>query len=226
VEAFQEADMTTITVTRDYGCGGHEIATRVRDILGYQFFDGPFLRQVATEVGLSRNEAVDFTEDDYKVKTFMERLISFNPAEMRISPTSTKEMQHLDVPRFDDADSVELVKAVIHFAYERGNVIIVGRGAQVVLRNQPNTLHVRIIAPLETRLKNVQESEKLSLPAARQYLEGRDKSTRDYLARFFSTHWDDTFLYHLTINTGYCQIEQAAQLIVAAAQQMVGEKVP
>jgi cytidylate kinase len=218
--------MTTITVTRDYGCGGHEIATRVGELLGYQFFDGPFLRQVASEVGLSREEAVDFTEDDYKVKTFLERLIAFNPAEMRISPSSTKEMQHMDVPRFDDADSINLVKAVVHFAYEHMDVVIVGRGAQVILRNQPNALHVRIIAPMETRLKNVQESEKMSLAAARQYLEGKDKSTRDYLARFFSTQWDDPSLYHMTINTGYCEIEQAAQLVVVAAQQMVGAKVP
>jgi len=195
--------MTTITVTRDHGCNGHEIATRVGEILGYQFFDGPFLRQVASEVGLSREEAVDFTEEDHKVKTFLERLIAFNPAEMRISPSSAKELK-LDVPRFDDADSVQLVKAIVHFAYEHSNVVIVGRGAQVILRNQPNVLHVRIIAPRETRLKNVQESEKLSPGAARQYLEGKDKAARDYLARFFNTQWDDPDLYHLTINTGYC----------------------
>src|SRR5262245_16935933 len=101
--------MTTITITRNYGCGGHQIATRVRDILGYQLFDGPFLKKIATEVGLSREEATDFSEEDYKVKTFLERLIAFNPAEMRISPASAKDMQ-IDVPRFDDADSVDLVK--------------------------------------------------------------------------------------------------------------------
>ncbi|MHB8629441.1 MAG: cytidylate kinase-like family protein [Aggregatilineales bacterium] len=217
--------MPTITVTRHHGCGGHQIATRVRDILGYRFFDSPFLKQIASEVGLSREEAVDFSEEDYKVKTFLERLISFNPAEMRISPSSVKEM-HLDVPRFDDADSVDLVKLLVHFAYEHSNVVIVGRGAQVILRNQPNVLHVRIIAPVDTRLKNVQETEGLSLEAARQYIEERDKSAREYLARFFNTQWDDPYLYHLTINTGYCEIEPAAQLIVAAVQQLVGAKAP
>ncbi len=43
--------MTTITVTRQHGCDGHQIAVRVREILGYQFFDRPFLRQIASEVG-------------------------------------------------------------------------------------------------------------------------------------------------------------------------------
>jgi hypothetical protein len=94
-----EANMTTITVTRQHGCGSHQIAAHVREIPGYRFFDGPFLRQIASEVGSSREEAIDFPEEDYKVRTFLERLISFNPAEMLISPASAKEM-NLDVPRF------------------------------------------------------------------------------------------------------------------------------
>ncbi len=215
--------MTTITVTRQHGCGGHQIAARVGQLLDYRLFDSPFLKQIASEVGLLREEAVDYSEENYKVKTFLQRLISFNPAEMRISPSSARETQP-DVPRFDDADSVELVKRIVRVAYEHGNVVIVGRGAQVILRNQPDVLHVRIIAPMETRLKIVQQTEGLGLEAARQYLEERDKSAREYLARFFNTQWDDPYLYHLTINRAFCEIEQAAQLVVAAAQKLVGAK--
>jgi CMP/dCMP kinase len=215
--------MTTITVTRQHGCGGHEISARVCEILGYRFFDGPFLRQIASEVGLSRDEAIDFSDEDYKVKTFLERLISFNPAEMRISPSSVKTAR-LDVPRFDDAESVGLVQLAVRFACEHANVVIVGRGAQVILRNQPDVFHVRVIAPMEVRLQNVQKAEGMSLEQARQYLEERDRSAREYHSRFFNTQWDDPYLYDLAINTGHCDIEQAAQLIVVAAQHIVGAK--
>ncbi len=120
--------MTTITVTRQHGCGGHQIAIRVSEILGFRFFDRSFLRQIASEVGLSRDEAVDFSDEDYKVKSFLERLIAFNPAEMRISPSSARDLRQ-DVPHFDDADSVDLVKTTVRFAYEHSNVVVVGRGA-------------------------------------------------------------------------------------------------
>ncbi len=116
------------------------------------------------------------------------------------------------------------MKTIVRFAYEHSNVVIVGRGAQVILRNQPNVLHVRIIAPMETRLKRLQETERMSPEQARQYLEEKDKSAREYLARFFNTQWDDPYLYHLTMNMGFCEVEPAAQLIVAAAQELVGIK--
>lgn len=215
--------MSTITISRVYGSGGRTIAARVRELLGYRFFDKAFLSQIASELGLSSAETVDLSDEEYKVKTFLERLMSFNPAEMVVSPSAAREV-NLDVSRFDDANSVELAKSVIWAAYERGNLIIVGRGAQVMLRNQPDVLHVRVIAPMETRLRRLQEVEGLSLQEARRQIEKRDSASREYLERFFNAQWDDPFLYHLIINTGYCGIEQAAQLIVTAAQQFAGAK--
>src|SRR5947207_12478474 len=152
--------MTTITISRHYGSGGRKVAARVRELLDYRFFDAAFMAQVASQVGLSRAEIVDFSEEDYKVKNFLERLMSFNPAEMVVSPSSGKAISR-DMSRFDDADSVDLVKLTVRVAHERGNVVIVGRGAQVILRNQPDVLHVRVIAPIETRLKRLQEIEGL-----------------------------------------------------------------
>jgi CMP/dCMP kinase len=212
--------MTTITISRHYGSGGRKIAARVRELLDYRFFDSLFMTQIASQVALSRAEIVDFSEEDYKVKSFLERLLSFNPAEMVVSPSSAKSL-NLDVPRFDDADSVNLVKLTVRAAYERGNMVIVGRGAQVILRDQPHVLHVRIIAPLETRLKRLQEIEGLSQQKARRQIEEHDKAGREYLSRFFNVQWDDPYLYHLTINTGLYDTEQAAQLIVVAARQLV-----
>jgi CMP/dCMP kinase len=215
--------MTTITISRHYGSGGRKVAARVRELLDHRFFDAAFMVQLASQVGLSRKEIVDFSEEDYKVKTFLERLMSFNPAEMVVSPGSGKATNR-DISRFDDADSIDLVKLTVRVAHEHGNVVIVGRGAQVILRNQPDVLHVRVIAPMETRLQRLQEVEGLSLQEAREQIEARDRAVHQYLERFFGAQWDDPYLYHLTINTGYCDLEQAAQLIVAAAQQLVAAK--
>src|SRR5437870_12484724 len=126
--------MTTITISRHYGSGGRKVAARVRAILGYRFFDGVLMAQLASQLHLTPQEISDFSEEDYKVKNFLERLLSFNPAEMAVSPSAAKAA-NVDVSRFDDSGSIDLVKLTVRVAHERGNVVIVGRGAQVLLRN-------------------------------------------------------------------------------------------
>src|SRR3989337_1001608 len=66
--------MTTITISRQYGSGGDEIANRVCDILSYRRFDKRMLVQAAVQSGLSEQEVIDYSEEDYKVRGFLERL--------------------------------------------------------------------------------------------------------------------------------------------------------
>ncbi len=213
--------MATITISRQYGSGGRKVALRVRELLGYHYFDKSFITRFASEVGLLSGEAADFSEEDYRVKGFFQRVLSFNPAEIIVSPASARSM-HLEPSRRDTADSIELEKTLIRAAYARDNMVIVGRGAQVILRHQPHVLHVRVIAPPDIRLQRLQTSEGLSLAEAQREIEERDRASRVYLERFFGVQWDDPYLYHLTINTGLCDLEQAAHLIVTAAQQVIG----
>jgi len=210
--------MATITVSRHYGSGGRKVAARVRELLDYRFFDTLFMQQIATDVGLSQREMADFSEEDYKVRSFLDRLTSINPAEMVVNPNSAINPA---ASRLDDADSINLVKLAVRVAYEHDNMVIVGRGAQVILRDQPHVLHVLVVAPLATRLKRLQEIEGLSLQEASRQIESRDKAVQQYLSRFYGVQWDDPYLYHLVINTGLCDTEQAAQLIVEAAHRLV-----
>ncbi len=209
--------MTTITISRHYGTGGRKIAARVRELLGYRFFDRVFMQQVATEIGLSRSQIADFSEEDFKVRSFLERITSSIPADMVINPAA---LITPTVSTFDDAESINMVKRTVKRAYELDNVVIVGRGAQAILHGQPHVLHVLIVAPVETRLKRLQEVEGLSLQEAGRQIEMRDKAARQYLEHFFGVQRDDPLLYHLVINTGLCEIEQAAQLIVEASRQL------
>lgn len=211
--------MTTITISRHYGSGGRKVGARVRELLDYRFFDKQLMTQVASELNLSQAELLDFSEVDYKVKGFFERLMSFNPGEMVVSPKAAQGLA-LESNPLDDTNTVRLVQKTILAAYEGGNVVIVGRGSQVILRGKPDVLHVRVIAPMETRLQRLQEVEGLSLQEARQRIKEHDKAGQDYLARFFDAQWDDPYLYHITINTGLYDIEQAAQLVVSSAHQL------
>ena len=71
--------MAVITISRQYGSEGDEIAANVCQVLGYRSFDKQLMAKVATEVGLTEGEVVDFTEDQHKVRGFLDRLWGAKP---------------------------------------------------------------------------------------------------------------------------------------------------
>jgi len=91
-----------------------------------------------------------------------------------------------------------------------------GPCGRAVLRTDPGVLHVRVEAPLETRISRVQLREGLTFELAREVVAGRDRAAADYLKRFYGVDWSDSLLYHLVINTGRWGIESASRLIVNA----------
>lgn len=214
--------MAVITISRQVGSGGREIAARVCELLGYEYFDKDLMARVAAEVGLSESEVVDYSEEHYRVKSFLERLFPSPRVVARIS-TRTRDATGavtLTVEQLDEAQCVELVRSAILAAYRRGNVVIVGRGGQAILQNRPGVLHVRIEAPMEVRLRQIQKREGLSAEEAQRLIVQRDQSSAKYLSQFFGIRWDDPLLYHLVINTGKWGPETAAQLIVTAASHL------
>ena len=80
-----------------------------------------------------------------------------------------------------------------------------------------NVLHVRIEAPLDVRMRRVQEQKQPSEPAARARIAERDGAAADYLRRFYKIDWADQLLCHLWLNSGYWDVERAARIIAAAA---------
>ena len=215
--------MAVITISRQYGSEGDEIAANICQVLGYQSFDKQLMAKVATEVGLTEGEIVDFTEDQHKVRGFLDRLLG----SQRQVVTRTRSwgedrygVRTLDVKEIDVTESIMLVQSVIRAACKHGNVVIVGRGGQAVLRHELGVLHVRIEAPLETRIHRVQLREGLTYELARNVVAQRDRAAADYMKRFYSVDWSDSLLYHLILNTGRWGIEAASRLIVNAASQL------
>ncbi|MFC1960532.1 AAA family ATPase [Chloroflexota bacterium] len=218
--------MPVITISRQYGSGGDAIAGRVCALLGYWYLDKWLLRQVAGEVGLSEEEVVDFSEDAYKARSFFQTL--FGPRQRVVSTVSTRSRGAGGVTEkseftLDEAQCIDLIRVAVKHAYQRNNIVILGRGSQVILRDKPEVLHVRVEAPLMTRIANVQAVEDMTTGEARALIGNRDLAAQQYLERFFAVEWDDSSLYHLLINTGKCEVETAARIIVSAVECLVGE---
>jgi cytidylate kinase len=147
----------------------------------------------------------------------VERLLMPGPplsAEMAVGGGA----EPLTLELLDTERCLNLVSAAIHAEYKAGRAVIVGRGGQAVLQRVPGALHVLIQAPMPARILRIQEGEKVGMEEAYHRATQHDRKTSRYLERVFNIKWDDPLLYHLIINTGKWDLEQASQIIVHAAK--------
>ena len=210
--------MTTITLSRQLGSGGDQIAARVSELLNYRLFDKSMILQVAADVGLSESEIVDFSEDSHTARNFFERLFggSRTVARSRVwVETPGGERQAQDV-RLDDQSSVAITQASVQAAFRRGNVIIIGRGGQAILRGRKDVLHVRIQAPFDVRVRRIAAQEKITVEEAEARVKARDISDVAWIKRHFDLDSHDPQFFDLIINTTKFTQAAAVDLILKA----------
>ncbi len=229
--------MSVITISRQYGSGGDAIAERVCTLLGYRLFDKHLIAEAATEAGISEQEILDYSEDHYKVKTFYDRLLGASRpiAVARVWVEDSQGMRVADQMNLSEENVIALVQVAIVKAYEAGNMVIVGRGGQMVLKNNAGVLHVRIEAPKEERIQRLKLQLKgdKAVPldnletrrAAQDIIEMHDGASADYLRHFYGVDWADPALYHAVLNTGKLNVDQAALMIVEMLGVLEGVQV-
>jgi len=122
----------------------------------------------------------------------------------------------LQIETLSEADGVNLVRDTLVAAYDRDNVVIVGRGGQAVLRDKPGVMHVRLDSPLGARALRVKERTNVSLADAIAQTKSRDLAATAYLQRFFEIDWNNPMLYHLVLNTGKWELSDVAEIIIDA----------
>jgi cytidylate kinase len=224
----KEEVMAVVTLSRQIGSWGDEIAARACELLDYRYFDKQLMLETAAEVGLCEPEVVDFSEDRYEVQDFISRLFRSGPR--TVKHVLVREDMHglidpLSARVLNEVQCASLVRYAVLMAYETGNIVIVGRGGQAILKDKPGVLHVRVVAPPEVRLRRLREQGISGIGEIKAKISHQDRATAEYLDRFFGIKCDDPAHYHLLINTGLMGIEEAAQVIAAAVRQSKGEPV-
>jgi cytidylate kinase len=206
--------MAVITISRQYGSGGDEIASRLCELLGYRYFDKRMMAEVASEAGLSAKEVIDSQEDRHQALSLFDRLFGHKVAEAWESKDAVSGARTVEIGEMDSRRFVAVVRSLIQAAYEQGNVVILGRGGQAILCDRPGVLHVRIEAPFDERVRRVSQQQRFTnSEAARDFVAGRDRAGADYVRTYYNVDWADPTLYHLTINTGQWDNEAAAGII-------------
>jgi CMP/dCMP kinase len=220
--------MGVITISRQQGSGGSEIAVRVCDLLGYRYFDKRMMAEAMAQEGFTDETIVDYREDEYRLRGFVDRLLGYRRpktiADVGFWDKNPDAMKQTSSAVLDEHMAVWLVRSAIESVYQRGNVVIVGRGGQAILRDKPGVFHVRIESPLEARVKWVADHQHLGQKEAQQYVVERDKASAEYLQRFYGVNWSDPTLYHVVINASKWDSERVAQCIVGSLRCI--EQVP
>ena len=203
--------MRAITISREYGSGGGEIAHRLAERLEWRLVDHEVVVRIAHELGITEEEA---DAHDERVESLTSRILASMPLAAPIGYVEAGMAMATNPQLYREA----LVR-VVQGAAETGHVVIVGRGSQLVLANRRDVLHVRIIAPLEQRIPYVMNREGLDQNTARSRIQVKDHDRQRYLQEEYRRRPDDASLYDITISTGILDLDAAVDLIVLVLQR-------
>lgn len=204
--------MPVITVSRQFGSYGDAVVDRLCDRLGYRSLDKNLMRVLAAQADQKPGKAIKLSEDQYRPRTLAERLFG------RMGPATRHPVMWAEYGALIAHDQVtaELVVQLIRAAYEKGHVVIVGRGGQVVLHEKPDVLHVRLVAPLEVRIRRHRIRAGLKDEAAREEVLEADRASAEFIWRYYGADIADPTLYDMIINTDRLPLAAAADLVIAS----------
>jgi len=197
-----------VTISNEYGAGAIAVARRVADELGYECVDRQLPVVVAKRLHISPEE-VDANEDT--ARSLGERwLTGLERATPELAVSSS-------TPPFDEALFKAVQDAVREYA-ARGNVVIVGRGAAVILGPSPGVLRVFIHAPRAWRIEHVVSAFSIDRKAAETEVDRIDRMRAAYLNDWYGARFGDHANYDLCVDSSRFDEMQAAALIANAVR--------
>src|SRR6476660_10561018 len=181
-----------VTIEREYGSGGGEIAQRLAAQLGWKLWDQLLTEEIAKLAECSR-AVVEVREE--RTDPFYYRLFkSF----LRGSYEGSLNAHKLNV--VDSESILKFTEMVVKHAAKTGNCVIVGRGSQLFLRDRSDTLRVFLYAPREAKVRRLLARGK-SEKEAEQLVDTVDRERADFIQKYFQVEWPARTVYHTMINT-------------------------
>lgn len=181
-----------ITVEREYGCGGAEIAQKLSDRLGWKLWDQLLTCEIARMANCNQAEVEQREE---RMDPLYYRLFkSF----LRGSFEGSLNVHRL---KLLDSDSIlRITERVVQEAAAAGNCVIVGRGSQHFLRNREDALRVFLYAPREEKVRRLRSRGK-SETEAEELVDTVDRERAAFIEKYFHVEWPNRSLYHAMLNT-------------------------
>ena len=184
--------VTIITIEREYGCGGGDIAQLVSTRLGWKLWDERLTEEIARLANCPKAivEAREERNDPLYYRLFK----SF----LRGSYEGS-----INAPKLNLVDSETILKTtqrVVKNVADKGNCVIVGRGSQQFLKSRPDALRVFLYAPREDKIRRLLARGKTE-KEAEELVDTVDRERADFIQKYFNVEWPDRAIYHAMMNT-------------------------
>ena len=202
--AHQTTAEPSITISREAGAGAVTIGKLVLEILQkdhhgpvpWTLFDRNIVAKVIADHALPERLGQYMPEDKSNfVNSMIEEVLGLHPHPRTL-------VEHT-------VDTVLRVAAV-------GNAIVIGRGCNIITARLPNVLHVRLVAPLESRIRRIRRGRNFTEREARLYIQTTDHGRERYVKHYFNEDVANPLHYHMVLNTGMIPDDRTARLIADA----------
>jgi cytidylate kinase len=181
-----------VTIEREYGSGGGDIAQHLAKQLGWKLWDQLLTEEIARLADCPKSvvEGREERTDPLYYRLFK----SF----LRGSYEGSINAYKLNV--VDSECILKFTERVVQHAAKSGNSVIVGRGSQHFLKNRRDTLRLFLYAPREDKVRRLLARGK-SEKEAEQLVDTVDRERSDFIQKYFNVEWPDRAIYHAMINT-------------------------
>ena len=194
-----------ITVSRQTGAGSKPVCEKLIQIMDdysepegvkWAYFDRNLIEKVLEDHNLPKQISEFMHEGKYKhLNAVVYELLGLKPSEWTIVQKTTDTILQLA---------------------RMGNVVIVGRGANIITSKLKNTFHVRLIASLEKRVEHIKSLMNMSEKEALNYIKKEDENRKQFIKSYFHADVDDPLLYHMTVNTDLLTHKGTSYLVAEA----------
>ena len=198
--------MAVLTISRHFGAGGRTLGEMVAKKLGYTLYDDELIQMVAQKAKVSVSWVENMEKEAGGVfskfitnlipRAFMDRLLDDNKGYL------------------DEEIYIDILTKLIQKIGDEDNAVIIGRGAQYILRDQPHAFHVLMVADLEDRVQFMEDHYDLSPKQALQIVNRQDKRRMNLYRKFGREDYDNPELYHLVLNMSKLKLEKALSVVL------------
>jgi cytidylate kinase len=228
--------MPIITFNGPIGAGGNEIGQLVAQTLDLDYVDRAILAEAARVV---KSPVGALVEKEQRVIRFRERLGRFLQTMLERSaiasasgePYFGRGIEMLPAESYpelagdpasavqvlNDKAYIEATTAVVKDLARSNNVVIIGRGANMILGDAPGVIHVGVLAPREFRVETIMQREHLDRAQAEAYVDEVEQARVNFFRKFFKVNVYDPNLYHVMLNMGKMKVKTAAEIVIHAA---------
>lgn len=202
--------MSVITIARQFGAGGRTLGLRIAEKLQYRFLDDAVIAEIAKKARVTK-KTVQAMERE--AGGLISRVIS-----AALSRNYVERITGPDRGYLDEKIYVDMLATVIPELAAADNVVLLGRGGQYFLKDDPNVWHFLLVAEMADRIKFMQQFYNLSDAAARQEVLNGEKRRANLYRRIGKQDYDNPGMYHMVLNMGRISLDQALHQICALVQ--------